>query len=191
MSITLLFGSMIGPFSRRLMEWVHEEGHCSADMMAWDWDAFGLRMMTTAEGPGELEDVKAADHRHDQQPHQGRAVRRGAAAAGAAGPGRHGRRARRRRAPPRPRATGKTSTAGHAPARSSRRRPGPLPALPATAGDRRARQLTPRERSGGRRAAGWWAGRDCPSTGSRSSTSRGCTPGPWPRGCWPTSAPPS
>ncbi len=59
-SITLLFGSMIGPFSQRLMEWVHEEGHCSAEMLAWDWDAFGLRMMTTEEGPSELEDVKAA-----------------------------------------------------------------------------------------------------------------------------------
>jgi crotonobetainyl-CoA:carnitine CoA-transferase CaiB-like acyl-CoA transferase len=59
-SITLLFGSMIGPFSRRLMEWVHEEGHCSAEMLAWDWEAFGLRMVTTDDGPQELEDVKAA-----------------------------------------------------------------------------------------------------------------------------------
>ncbi len=59
-SITLLFGSMIGPFSRRLMEWVHDEGHCSAEMLAWDWEAFGLRMATTEEGPQELEDVKAA-----------------------------------------------------------------------------------------------------------------------------------
>ena len=49
-SITLLFGSMIGPFSRRLMEWVHEEGHCSAEMLAWDWDAFGLRLVTDRGG---------------------------------------------------------------------------------------------------------------------------------------------
>ena len=27
-SITFLFGSMVGPFTRRLMHWVHEEGHC-------------------------------------------------------------------------------------------------------------------------------------------------------------------
>jgi crotonobetainyl-CoA:carnitine CoA-transferase CaiB-like acyl-CoA transferase len=59
-SITLLFGTMIGPFSRRLMEWVHEEGACSAEMLAWDWDAFGLRLATSEEGAGELEEVKAA-----------------------------------------------------------------------------------------------------------------------------------
>jgi crotonobetainyl-CoA:carnitine CoA-transferase CaiB-like acyl-CoA transferase len=59
-SITLLFGSMIGPYTQRLMAWVHEEGHCSAAMRDWDYDAFGLRMMTTEEGPGELEQIKAA-----------------------------------------------------------------------------------------------------------------------------------
>ena len=59
-SITLLFGTMIGPFSRRLMEWVHEEGHCSTEMLAWDWEAFGLRLATTEEGAAELEQVKAA-----------------------------------------------------------------------------------------------------------------------------------
>ena len=56
----LLFGSMIGPFSKRLMEWVHDEGHCDAAMAAWDYDAFGIRLMTTPEGPGELEQLKAA-----------------------------------------------------------------------------------------------------------------------------------
>jgi crotonobetainyl-CoA:carnitine CoA-transferase CaiB-like acyl-CoA transferase len=59
-SITLLFGSMIGPYTRRLMAWVCEEGHCAEAMRDWDFDAFGLRMMTTEEGPGELEQIKAA-----------------------------------------------------------------------------------------------------------------------------------
>ncbi|MFT3853733.1 MAG: CoA transferase [Ilumatobacteraceae bacterium] len=59
-SITLLFGTMIGPFSRRLVEWVHEEGHCDRAMVGWDWEAFGVRLVTTPEGPGELEQVKAA-----------------------------------------------------------------------------------------------------------------------------------
>ena len=59
-SITLLFGSMIGPFTRRLMEWVCDEGHCTADMRDWDWNAFGLRLATAEEGPAELEAVKAA-----------------------------------------------------------------------------------------------------------------------------------
>ena len=60
-SITLLFGTMIGPFSRRLMEWVHEEGHCSAEMLAWDWD--GLR-------------AAAGDHRGGRRPSWRRSRRR-------------------------------------------------------------------------------------------------------------------
>jgi crotonobetainyl-CoA:carnitine CoA-transferase CaiB-like acyl-CoA transferase len=59
-SITLLFGTMIGPFSARLMQWVHDEGHCSAEMRDWDWPAFGLRLATSEEGAAELEEVKAA-----------------------------------------------------------------------------------------------------------------------------------
>jgi crotonobetainyl-CoA:carnitine CoA-transferase CaiB-like acyl-CoA transferase len=59
-SITLLFGTMIGPFSRRLMQWVHEEGCCDAAMRDWDWNAFGLRLANDPAGAGELEAVKAA-----------------------------------------------------------------------------------------------------------------------------------
>ncbi len=59
-SITFLFGDTIGPYTRRLMEWVHEEGHCDAAMRDWDWAAFGLRMVTSEEAPGELEAAKAA-----------------------------------------------------------------------------------------------------------------------------------
>src|SRR5215203_5084966 len=59
-SITLLFGTMIGPFTARLMAWVHDEGHCPAAMRDWDWPAFGLRLATAEEGPAELEAVKAA-----------------------------------------------------------------------------------------------------------------------------------
>ncbi len=59
-SITLLFGEMIGPYTRRLMEWVHEEGHCDAAMRDWDWEGFGLRLATVPEGAAELEAAKAA-----------------------------------------------------------------------------------------------------------------------------------
>ncbi len=59
-SITLLFGNMIGPFTRRLMEWVHAEGHCDAAMRDWDWNAFGLRLATDPAGAAELEAAKAA-----------------------------------------------------------------------------------------------------------------------------------
>ncbi len=39
-SITFLFGSMIGPFTQRLMQWVHEEGHCSEEVRDLDWVNF-------------------------------------------------------------------------------------------------------------------------------------------------------
>ena len=114
-SITLLFGSMIGPFTRRLMEWVCEEGHCTAAMRDWDWNAFGLRLATTEEGAGELEDGQGGDHRDDEPAHQGRAVRRGAAAPRAAGAGDDAGRARGDGAPARARATGTTSTGATCP----------------------------------------------------------------------------
>lgn len=42
-SITFLFGQMIGPFTQRLMDWVHEEGHCSEELRDLDWvDFFNL-----------------------------------------------------------------------------------------------------------------------------------------------------
>ncbi|MET0324394.1 MAG: CoA transferase, partial [Ilumatobacteraceae bacterium] len=59
-SITLLFGTMIGPFTARLMQWVHDEGHCDAEMRDWDWPAFGLRLAMDPAGPAELEAAKAA-----------------------------------------------------------------------------------------------------------------------------------
>jgi crotonobetainyl-CoA:carnitine CoA-transferase CaiB-like acyl-CoA transferase len=59
-SITLLFGTMIGPFTARLLQWVYDEGHCDAAMRDWDWPAFGLRLATHAEAAGELEAAKAA-----------------------------------------------------------------------------------------------------------------------------------
>ena len=59
-SITFLFGEMIGPYTRRLMEWACEEGHCDVDMRDWDWPAFGLHIITDPHGPADLESAKAA-----------------------------------------------------------------------------------------------------------------------------------
>ncbi len=39
-SILFLFGAMIGPFTQRLMDWVHAEGHCSAEVRDLDWVDF-------------------------------------------------------------------------------------------------------------------------------------------------------
>jgi crotonobetainyl-CoA:carnitine CoA-transferase CaiB-like acyl-CoA transferase len=60
-SITYLFGEMIGPFTQRLMDWACEEGHCTPEMRDWDWVAFGLRLATdTTAAAAELEQAKAA-----------------------------------------------------------------------------------------------------------------------------------
>ena len=59
-SITFLFGDTIGPYTRRLMEWVCEEGHCDTSMRDWDWVQFGLRLATVPEAASELECAKEA-----------------------------------------------------------------------------------------------------------------------------------
>jgi crotonobetainyl-CoA:carnitine CoA-transferase CaiB-like acyl-CoA transferase len=40
-SIGFLFGSAMGHFTKRLMQWVHEEGFCDAETRDKDWVAFG------------------------------------------------------------------------------------------------------------------------------------------------------
>ena len=55
-------GRMIGPFTQRLMDWVHEEGHCSAEVRDLDWvDFFNLLFSGRLE-PTVLADVTAAEH---------------------------------------------------------------------------------------------------------------------------------
>ncbi|MDA3040550.1 MAG: CoA transferase, partial [Actinomycetota bacterium] len=39
-SITHVFGPAIGPATAALLQWAHEEGHCSADLVARDWVLF-------------------------------------------------------------------------------------------------------------------------------------------------------
>ncbi len=39
-SITYLFGDTIGPYTQRLMSWVHDEGFCSAELRDLDYVAF-------------------------------------------------------------------------------------------------------------------------------------------------------
>lgn len=59
-SITLLFGSTIGRFTDRLMEWVCEAGFCDEALRDLGWVDFGTRLFMEPEGPGELELAKAA-----------------------------------------------------------------------------------------------------------------------------------
>jgi crotonobetainyl-CoA:carnitine CoA-transferase CaiB-like acyl-CoA transferase len=57
-AITFLFGSAIGPFSRRLMEWIHAEGGCDAATRDKDWIAYTELLVSGREPIAEFERVK-------------------------------------------------------------------------------------------------------------------------------------
>ena len=59
-SVLFLFGSAIGPATRRLMEWVHEEGFCDEAMLNKDWIAYTEMLFGGVEPPEEYERVKDA-----------------------------------------------------------------------------------------------------------------------------------
>jgi crotonobetainyl-CoA:carnitine CoA-transferase CaiB-like acyl-CoA transferase len=44
-SITFLFGAAFQPFTQRLMDWVHEEGHCDEATRSKDWEAYGAVLL--------------------------------------------------------------------------------------------------------------------------------------------------
>lgn len=47
-SLTFFFGSAIGPFSQRLMAWIHEEGGCDEATRDQDWIGFAAALMSGA-----------------------------------------------------------------------------------------------------------------------------------------------
>lgn len=49
-NITLLFGNVLGPFTRRLMEWMHEEGFIDEATRDKDWVAY-VQLLTTGQEP--------------------------------------------------------------------------------------------------------------------------------------------
>jgi crotonobetainyl-CoA:carnitine CoA-transferase CaiB-like acyl-CoA transferase len=57
-SITHLFGSTIGPVTRRLMEWVFECGFCDEATRDKDWIAYTTLLLSGTEPPEEFERVK-------------------------------------------------------------------------------------------------------------------------------------
>ncbi len=57
-AITYLFGSAIGPFTRRLMEWIHEEGFCDEATRDKDWIAYSQLLLTGQEPVSEFERLK-------------------------------------------------------------------------------------------------------------------------------------
>jgi crotonobetainyl-CoA:carnitine CoA-transferase CaiB-like acyl-CoA transferase len=57
-SITFLFGSAIGVYSRRFMEWIHEEGFCDQATLDKDWVGYTVLLVTHEEPVSEYERVK-------------------------------------------------------------------------------------------------------------------------------------
>lgn len=57
-SITFLFGNSVGPFTRRLMSWAHDEGCCDAATRDKNWIEFFDRIFTGDETFAELERAK-------------------------------------------------------------------------------------------------------------------------------------
>ncbi len=57
-SLTFFFGSAIGPFTRRFMEWVFEEGGCDAATRDKDWIAYAQLLLSGDEPMEEFERVK-------------------------------------------------------------------------------------------------------------------------------------
>ena len=57
-SVTILFGEAVGPFSQRLFEWILEEGECDAADAEIDWVNFVENIMTGVIGLGEYDRIQ-------------------------------------------------------------------------------------------------------------------------------------
>jgi crotonobetainyl-CoA:carnitine CoA-transferase CaiB-like acyl-CoA transferase len=57
-AITFLFGNAMGPFTRRLVEWMHEEGFCDDATRDIDWIGYGEQLMHGTVPHDEFERVK-------------------------------------------------------------------------------------------------------------------------------------
>ncbi|HRE00371.1 MAG TPA: CoA transferase, partial [Ilumatobacteraceae bacterium] len=57
-TVTFMFGLSVGFFTKRLMEWVHEEGFCSDEMLATDWVRFSAQVQSGEETIEKYEQIK-------------------------------------------------------------------------------------------------------------------------------------
>lgn len=55
---TILFGEAIGPFGRRLFEWIYEEGECEATDVEFEWIDFVDAVMTGRVPPSEYDRIQ-------------------------------------------------------------------------------------------------------------------------------------
>ena len=59
-AVTVLFGAALGPFTARLMAWIHEEGFCDLETRDQDWLGFGARLIAQdPETVAEYDRLKA------------------------------------------------------------------------------------------------------------------------------------
>ncbi|MFN0092556.1 MAG: CaiB/BaiF CoA transferase family protein [Acidimicrobiales bacterium] len=61
-SVTFLFGVSMGPFTRNLMEWVHEEGFCDEATRDKDWIDYATMLYDGREPISEYERIKGVLH---------------------------------------------------------------------------------------------------------------------------------
>jgi crotonobetainyl-CoA:carnitine CoA-transferase CaiB-like acyl-CoA transferase len=57
-AILFLFGPSIGPFTRRFMEWMHEEGFCDTATRDKDWIGLLTQLLTGQESLSEYDRLK-------------------------------------------------------------------------------------------------------------------------------------
>jgi crotonobetainyl-CoA:carnitine CoA-transferase CaiB-like acyl-CoA transferase len=57
-SVTHVFGAAVGPYSRRLMEWVHEAGYCDEATRDKDWVDYAMMLSNGQESLADFERVK-------------------------------------------------------------------------------------------------------------------------------------
>ena len=57
-AITYLFGTAFGHFTKRLMDWIHEEGMCDDETRGMDWVGFGGKLFASGEAIAQFEQLK-------------------------------------------------------------------------------------------------------------------------------------
>ncbi len=57
-SNTILFGEAIGPFGRRLFEWIHAEGECTDEDLNFEWIDFVAEVMSGRIPPSEYDRIQ-------------------------------------------------------------------------------------------------------------------------------------
>ena len=76
-SVTFLFGASMGPFTKRLMKWIHEEGYCDEATRDKDWLDYANQLYDGREPIEEYERLKAHHRRVLRHQDEGRAARGG------------------------------------------------------------------------------------------------------------------